>query len=120
MEESIHILPKQWRAAYCSSKRELLKTLSRQELQSQKSHNLHTVVLRIDLEVVWTAGLIVDIYWNSGKTPLKIQRGHMGKEKVEHPQWLQSYYRNFCPKQINEMADTWTQPISGKKKGIEI
>lgn len=33
----------------------------------------------------------------------------MGKEKVEHPQWLQSYYRNFYPKQINEMVDTWTQ-----------
>lgn len=29
----------------------------------------------------------------------------MGKEKVEHPQWLQSYYRNFYPKQINEMAE---------------
>ena len=40
----------------------------------------------------------------------------MRKEKVEHLQWLQSYYSHFYPKQINEMADTWTQAINDKKK----
>lgn len=44
----------------------------------------------------------------------------MGKEKVEHLQWLQSYYRNFYPKQINEMADTWTQAINDQKRDSDI